>query len=53
MKIDQNWPTIKSCPLDKILHQKAIGVFEMTKITSFSEKFAFSGSFDEKTSKVG
>ena len=53
MKIGQNWPKIESCHPDRILHQKGREVFKMTKITIFSQDFAISGSFDEKSSKIG
>ena len=32
---------------------KAVEVFKMTKNLNFQRKFAISGSFDEKLSKVG
>ena len=49
MKIGQNCPKIKSCPLDKILSQKGREVSKMIKkITILSEEFAIPGSFDEK-----
>ena len=38
MKLGQNWPKIESYSPDKILHQKAIDVFKMTKKAQFSAK---------------
>ena len=54
MKLGQNCPKIESRSPDKILHQKYLDAFKMTKKTPFSAKvLAISGSFDEKPSKMG
>ena len=51
MKIDQNWPKIKSFPKTEFCTKKTTEVFKMTKYHNSQQKFAISGSFYEKPSK--